>query len=311
MNKQDGVYVSIEELLAFEASTRQLAFGFSRVANNLLQGNRPSRINGRGGAFDQIRQYVQGDDVRDIDWNVTARMRGVPYVRVFNEERERPFYVLLDQTSDMFFGTRLQLKSVLAARLAAQLLWMAHHKKQPYGLVLLTETQVECFAPRHHRGHLIQLLTRIASGNQQLASSALETQAPARLLNGLQYLRQHIGSNALVAMLGDFHLLEPQSWRLIDEIAARAQTLAMPVYDGIVHHWPTHGQFLATWGGIEAELKFATVQQRKHIAQRAQGNLSALQLRLEQAGVSASPVSTWLPADEQLRDALILSGAPS
>ncbi|EAW0724332.1 DUF58 domain-containing protein [Salmonella enterica] len=308
MTHQDGVYVTAEELLAFEAGSRQLALGYTRVTNNLLQGNRPSRINGRGGAFDQIRQYVQGDDVRDIDWNVTARMRGVPYVRVFNEERERPFYLLLDQTNDMFFGTRRQLKSVLAARLAAHLLWMAHHKKQPYGLVLLTENQVECFSPRHHRGHLIHLFSRIASANQQLSSSEQKTEAPARILTGLQYLRQHTGGNALMTLLSDFHLVDPFSWRLIDEIAAHAQTLAMPIYDGIIHHWPTHGQFLATWGGIEAELMFATRQQRQQIAQRALGNLSDLQLRLEQAGVSASPVSTWLPADEQLREALMLTG---
>ena len=311
MGNQEGVYVSAEDLLAFEASTRELALGFSRVASNLLQGNRPSRLNGRGGAFDQIRQYVQGDDVRDIDWNVTARMRGVPYVRVFNEERERPFYLLVDQTNDMFFGTRLQLKSVLAARLAAQLLWMAHHKKQPYGLVLLTEHQVECFVPRHHRCHMIQLLSRIASANKQLSSSAQETEAPARTLTGLQYLRQHLGSQALIALISDFHQFDPYCWQLIDEIAAHARTLAMPVYDGIIHHWPTHGQFLATWGGIQAELKFATLQQRQHIAQRAQGNLSALQLRLEQAGVSATPVSTWLPADEQLQKALMLTGTPT
>ncbi|XXD10160.1 DUF58 domain-containing protein [Klebsiella sp. R445] len=308
MNLQEGIYVTLDELVGYGATTRQMASSFTRISSQLLQGNRPSRINGRGGAFDQIRHYQQGDDVRDIDWNVTARMRGVPFIRVFNEERERPFFVLVDQTNDMFFGTQRQLKSVLAVRVAAQLLWMSHHKKQPYGLIILTEQQAQVFTPRHHRGHLIRLLTELVQANQRLSSEANETRAEAEFLTAVRHLRRQMSTNALVAMISDFNHVSEATWQQMSDIAALAQTVALPVYDGIMHAWPTHGEFLSTWGGLVAELQFSSRQQRQHIADRAQENLSVLQQRLSKIGIATHPLTTWELANEQLQDALLLNG---
>lgn len=306
MAAQEGVYVTLDELVGYEATTRHMANAFTRVSAQLLQGNRPSRINGRGGAFDQIRHYQQGDDVRDIDWNVTARMRGVPFIRVFNEERERPLFVLVDQTNDMFFGTRLQLKSVLAARTAAQLLWMSHHKKQPCGLIILSEQQVNVFRPRHHRGHLIQMLSALVQANEQLSATASETCADSEFLTALRHLRAQISANALVAAISDFNHLSELSWQLMSEIAARTQMLAMPVYDGILHAWPTQGEFLSTWGGLVAELQLSSSKYREQLADRAQTTFMALQQRMLESGVAARPISTWQPASEQLQQALML-----
>lgn len=309
MAAQEGVYVSLDELVSFEATTRQMASAFTRVSTHLLQGNRPSRINGRGGAFDQIRQYQQGDDVRDIDWNVTARMRGVPFIRVFNEERECPFFMLVDQTNDMFFGTRRQLKSVLAVRTAAQLLWMSHHKKQPYGLILVTEEQVKVFSPRHHRGHLMQLFAELVQANRRLSAGASGSRADTQFLTAIQHLRRQCSANALVTMISDFNHVSDAAWVQLGDIATRAQTLALPVFDGIMNAWPTQGEFLATWGGLVAELKFSSRQSRQQIASRAEDNFAALQQRLTMSGITTRPLSTWEPADEQLQAALLLQEA--
>lgn len=308
MQAQDGVYVTLDELVSFDAMTRQLACTFTRVAAHLLQGNRPSRINGRSGMFDQIRQYQQGDDVRDIDWNVTARMRGVPFIRIFNEERGRPFLLLVDQTNDMFFGTRLQLKSVLAARTAALLLWLSYHKKQPYGLVLLTEEQVKVFPPRHHLDHLVHLLTELVKANQALSAKAMGSCAETQFLSAIQQLRRLSSAGSLVAMISDFHHADDPTWAHIEVIGTRSQALALPVYDGIMKAWPTEGEFLSTWGGLVAELRFSSPQIRQHIARRAEDNFSMLEQRLSESGVAIRPLSTWEPAIEQLRAALFLQG---
>ncbi|MCS2160048.1 DUF58 domain-containing protein [Scandinavium sp. H11S7] len=306
MGAQEGVYVTLEELVSYEASTRQMASSFSRVSSSLLQGNRPSRINGRGGAFDQIRHYQQGDDVRDIDWNVTARMRGVPFIRVFNEERERPFFVVVDQTADMFFGTQCQLKSVLAVRTAAQLLWMSHHKKQPYGLIIVTEQQVEVFSPRHHRGHLIRLFASLVQANQMLSADVKETRADSEFLIAIQHLRRQISTNALVAMISDFNHVSEPAWQLMTETAARTQCLVLPVYDGIINAWPTRGEFLSTWGGLVTELQFSSHLQRQQIAERAEQNFTSLQSRLTESGIASRPITTWQASDIQLQEALLL-----
>ncbi|MNN22473.1 hypothetical protein D3C81_1358310 [compost metagenome] len=285
-----------------------MTISFPRVTHSLLLGNRPSRINGRGGAFDQIRPYFHGDDVRDIDWNVTARMRGAPYVRVFNEERQRMLLVLLDQTNDMFFGTRVQLKSVLAARATAQLLWMAHHRKQPYGLIIAEEGQIVACPPRHHKGHLIRSFTQLVQSNQALAAHDQQTRAAEQIPLALRRLLGLVARDALVVLISDFHNFSEEAWFLVDEIAARTQSLAIPTYDGIMDNWPLQGQFLATYGGIEAELQFSSVQQRQGIQHRAQQNLAALQERITQAGMGVVPFSTYESANSQLCQALSIVG---
>ncbi|MFK0087427.1 DUF58 domain-containing protein [Pseudomonas sp. NPDC090755] len=308
MKSQEGVYVDLEELVAFAGVTQQMAISYPRVSRSLRLGNRPSRLNGRGGAFDQIRPYLQGDDVRDIDWNVTARMGGAPFVRVFNEERQRALLVLVDQTQDMFFGTRLQLKSVLAARTAAQLLWLAHHRRQPCGLVIVGEGPLVSSAPREHRGHLLQLFSQLVTANQSLGSEGRSTQAVQQLPLGLRRLLGMQGRDTLVVLISDFHNFSDEAWLLVDEVALRTQTLAIPVFDGIMDNWPSQGQFLASYGGIEAELRFCASEQRDGIEDRARRNLEALQARLTEAGMGVAPFTTYESAQAQLGRALSLIG---
>lgn len=308
MAAQEGVYVGLDELIAYQALTAGMAVSFAQVSHNLLTGNRPSRINGRGGAFDQVRAYLHGDDVRDIDWNVTARMGGAPYVRVFNEERQRMLVVLVDQTNDMFFGTRRQLKSVLAARIAAQLLWMAHHRKQPHGLVIVQEKTLLASQVREHRGHLLNNLAQLAMANQALSAGQGETQAGAQMPLALQRMLQLSARGALVVLISDFHAFDEAAWSLFGQLAARTQGLALPVYDGILDHWPQEGQFLATYGGIQTQLQIASGAQRDAIKAQAEGNLALLQQRIAKAGMGMAPMTTYRDANEQLCEALGLAG---
>lgn len=306
MQEHEGVYVDLEELVGYATITQQMAISFPRVSHSLLLGNRPSRLNGRGGAFDQIRPYLQGDDVRDIDWNVTARMGGEPFVRVFNEERQRMLLVFVDQTNDMFFGTRLQLKSVLAARTAAQLLWLAEHRKQPYGVVVACEGPLLSCSPRQSRSHLLQAFSQLVDANRALGGAARETRAIEQLPLALRRLLGLVARDALVVLISDFHNFNEEAWMLVDQIASRTQALAIPVYDGIMDNWPLQGQFLATYGGIEAELRFSPGSQQEGIEDRARSNLAARQERLIQAGFGVAPFSTYESAQAQLGQALSL-----
>ncbi|MCY1412086.1 hypothetical protein D9M71_274840 [compost metagenome] len=217
--------------------------------------------------------------------------------------------VLVDQTNDMFFGTREQLKSVLAARTAAQLLWLAHHRKQPCGLVIAGEGQVVTCPPRHDRGHLIRCFMQLVQANQSLAAREPETRAAVQLPLALRHLLGLLARDALVVLVSDFHNFNDEAWLLVDEIAARTQSLAIPTYDGIMDNWPMQGQFLATYGGIAAELQFSSSQQRQGIQDRARRNLEALQERIAQAGMAVLPFSTYEPAQAQLSQALSLIGA--
>src|SRR6478736_3151869 len=117
-----GVYVALDELIALEQKGRKVSFLPRQPVHSLLSGRFASRMRGRGLNFEEIRDYRSGDDVRSIDWKVTARLQS-PHVRVFNEERDRQGLLVVDQRLSMFFGTRRAMKSVTAAEAAAIGAW--------------------------------------------------------------------------------------------------------------------------------------------------------------------------------------------
>ena len=117
-NDDAGVYVDLEGLIALEHRGRRISFPGRQPARSLLAGRYASHMRGRGLNFEEIRDYRTGDDVRSIDWKVTARLQR-PHVRVFNEERDRQGILVVDQRLSMFFGTRRAMKSVTAAEAAA------------------------------------------------------------------------------------------------------------------------------------------------------------------------------------------------
>src|SRR6185295_3550448 len=102
---EEGVYAGLDELVALRSLARHTTLLPRQPVSSLLAGRRASRLRGRGLDFDELRAYVAGDDVRRIDWRVTARLRR-PYVRSYKEERDRPVLLVVDQRPSMFFGSR-------------------------------------------------------------------------------------------------------------------------------------------------------------------------------------------------------------
>src|SRR5215467_15627938 len=105
-----GVYVSLDDLMRMRLKARGLSFLPRQSPHSVLAGRHASRMRGRGLDFEEIRDYLPGDDIRSFDWKATARA-GKPLVRVFTEERDRPTCIVVDQRQSMFFGTRFAFKS--------------------------------------------------------------------------------------------------------------------------------------------------------------------------------------------------------
>ncbi|MCG8594101.1 MAG: DUF58 domain-containing protein, partial [Kiloniellales bacterium] len=112
------IHVDLAHLRGFAGRATALRLLPRQPARSVLNGRHASRLRGRGLSFEELRGYLPGDDIRSIDWKVTART-GEPHVRVFTEERDRPALIVVDQRMSMFFGSRLNMKSVTAAETAA------------------------------------------------------------------------------------------------------------------------------------------------------------------------------------------------
>lgn len=118
----EGVTVQLDELIALRRYAQRVHY--KPTGSAIRAGNHLSKLRGRGMDFAEARNYQAGDEIRHMEWRVTART-GRPHVKLYQEERERPVVILSDFNPSMFFGTRLAFKSVIAARLAAMLAWTA------------------------------------------------------------------------------------------------------------------------------------------------------------------------------------------
>src|SRR4051794_15553222 len=162
-----GVYVSLDDLLALEYRGRKVSFLPQQPVRSLLSGRFASRMRGRGLNFEEIRDYRPGDDVRSIDWKVTARLQQ-PHVRVFNEERDRQGLLVVDQRLSNFFGSRFAMKSVTAAQAAAVAAWRILAAGDRVGGVVFNDTDIAEVRPQRSRRNVLALLGHIVTQNQAL-----------------------------------------------------------------------------------------------------------------------------------------------
>ena len=138
----DGIHLTAPELIALKPRCNALSLPMKSPAASSLAGAYRSRFRGRGVDFVESRNYLPGDDIRNMDWRVTART-GKPHTKIFQEERERPVLVVLDASPSLYFGTRTRLKSVAAGQLAAAVAWASVRRGDRIGAFLL--------APGAHR----------------------------------------------------------------------------------------------------------------------------------------------------------------
>jgi uncharacterized protein (DUF58 family) len=162
-----GVYVALDELIALEQRGRRMSFLPRQPVQSLLSGRYASRMRGRGLNFEEIRDYRSGDDVRSIDWKVTARLQK-PHVRVFNEERDRQGLLLIDQRLSMFFGSRLAMKSVTAAHAAAIAAWRILAAGDRVGGIVFNDGGMAEVRPQRSRRTVLQLLGHAVEQNRWL-----------------------------------------------------------------------------------------------------------------------------------------------
>lgn len=193
-----------------------------------LIGLHHSKFRGRGVDFDQVRVYQAGDDVRTIDWRVTARTQE-PHTKLFHEERERPIFIMVEQSTRLFFGSGLMFKSVLAAQVAALIGWAAlGHNDRVGGLVFGDNEHYE-IKPRRSKQSLLQLLNRLVKVNQSLHSE----REPDRDAFGvaLRRAREVLRPGSLVIVICDERALSDSAEQQLSLLSRHCDLLMLPLSD--------------------------------------------------------------------------------
>ncbi len=141
---------------------RKIEITTNRAVDDVLAGQYHSVFKGRGMAFDEVRAYQPGDDIRVIDWNVTARMND-PYVKQFIEERELTVMLLVDVSGSLEFGTKVRLKSEMAAEISGLLAFSAIKNNDRVGLVMFTDRVEKFIPPKKGSKHVLRVISEILS----------------------------------------------------------------------------------------------------------------------------------------------------
>ncbi len=193
-------------------------------------GTRLSRFKGRGMEFDEVRPYQSGDDIRQIDWKVTART-GFAHTKLFREERDRPVWVCCDFSQSMFFATRKQLKSVLAAYHTALQLWQAYDHKDRTGGIIFNEQQQHIIKPVSSQKGLLYLLQKCVDLNNQKRQGEAQEKPKHNINSALKELHALCKTGNLLVIISDFYQLEQSGYDQIIRLARHNEILIKWVVD--------------------------------------------------------------------------------
>ena len=243
-----GANIALGDLLRWRLAAQHIPLE-NRRNSSQLAGGRRSTLRGRGIDFDEVRLYQAGDDVRAIDWRVTART-GKAHTKVFREEKERPVILVIDLRSAMFFGSRRCFKSVLVAHTAALLAWATLEAGDRIGAMLISDDGIVDIKPRRSRHTVLQLFRQILAINQRHALVSKNTLssknntpglAPPTLHDAMQQLRTITKPGSCSILLSDFHDWNDDCARALYPVVRHSQCFAVQTTDALEQKIPTLG----------------------------------------------------------------------
>lgn len=210
---------------------RRLEIKTRALTNNIFAGEYHSAFKGRGMSFAEVREYQPGDDVRDIDWNVTARMNR-PYIKVFEEERELTMMLLVDLSASQQFGTSGRTQRELAAEIAATLAFSAMQNNDKIGVIFFTDRIEKFISPQKGRKHILYIIRELLNFEPKGKRTDISV--------AMEYLMRVVTKRSITFILSDFLDVRDFSKPLL--VAARKHdVVSIRLYDSRMANLPNVG----------------------------------------------------------------------
>ncbi|MEM7027139.1 MAG: DUF58 domain-containing protein [Pseudomonadota bacterium] len=258
------VSVTASELIALNKKVRGLSLR-TRIISALQSGDYQSAFKGRGMEYDESRLYQPGDDIRNIDWRVTARS-GKTHTKLFREEREQPVHLWIDLRSPMFFATRGRFKSVRVAELASLLAWIAINQGDRVGGIIFDDEEHHELKPQRGKSAVLRMINTITRMPGWQKKSFTPTHA--NRLDSLLNLRRLVKPGSLVILLSDFRGYDEQSRTHLLGIRRHSEMIMMHLYDLVEEALPPDGIYRLSNGSDELQLDTGDDEFRQHYEQR-------------------------------------------
>lgn len=298
-----GAYADLDSLIALQFKARGYTLRHNQPVHSLLFGRRASHVRGRGLDFEELRGYVSGDDVRSIDWRVTARMQK-PYVRVYSEERDRPTMLVVDQRINMFFGSRVSMKSVVAAEIAALAAWRVLDQGDRVGAFVFNDDTTHEVKMRRSRATVLAILDRITSLNRMLRGDSPVQPKTERLNEILEAVARICHHDALILIASDFDGADDKTRDLLLHLSRSNDVVCCLAYDPLAVQLPPAEQLVVSNGELQVEVMLGEEKVRRNILDASDKRLRAILSWQHELGVPVLPISTADDVALQLRHLL-------
>lgn len=233
------IRASLEELIALRNHINYKFLINNRVST-LRLGGHLSTFRGRGMEFEEVRGYQAGDDIRNMDWRVTART-GQAHTKIFREERERPTFFIVDQSQSMCFGTRVMFKSVMAARISSLLAWSFLDMGDRIGSTVFNDTHFWESKARRGKQGVLSLLNILSKPSDLGSHPVPKDENSINIV--LKRLIKIVRPGSLIFIIGDFYQLGKQEEKYLSILSKHCELVAINVYDAIEKKAPPGGLY--------------------------------------------------------------------
>ena len=300
--RDSGVYVGFDDLVRLQHKSSGFSFLPRQPVHSILSGRHASKLRGRGLNFEELRDYLPGDDTRNIDWKVTART-GTPYVRVYTEEKDRSVWLLIDQRVSMFFGSQQRMKSVVAAEVAAISAWRVLNVGDRVGALIFNDTEVSVIPPHRSRERVLQILKQVVNKNHQLNAGSDLIPDPDKLNEALKQVSTLARHDCLICLISDGDGINAETRRHISRLSEHNDVLTALIYDPLEKDLPSAGRlrFADNEGQLEADTSNRKLQ--SGFQKEFEKKLERIESASRRFSIPVIALDTNRPVPDQMRDA--------
>lgn len=303
-----GIALTIDELIQYQNKTSLINLTAVKNIQSQMSGNYLARTKGRGMEFDEVRHYQNGDDIRAIDWRVTART-GKTHTKLFREEVERPVLIATDLSSTMLFGSKLLFKSVQASHIASLVAWHAKVRGDRVGGIVFNEHQHTELKPRSRQQGVLHYIHSLMTCHENSQEHAVdlpnETASQLAFEQNCLRIRQISRPGSLVYLITDGHHINQEAIRHLSNISRHCELVVCLVSDPLEHHLPESDKKLnvsITDGQNKQQLTLGDKNTAQQYHQQAQAFIDEKEHLLSKAGARLLQFCAGEPLEEQLKN---------
>ena len=301
--RQAEVYADLDELMRLRFKASGFSFLPRQPIHSILSGRHASKLRGRGLNFEELRNYLPGDDTRNIDWKVTARTRE-PYIRVYTEEKDRTVWLLVDQRISMFFGSRWKMKSVVAAEAAAAAAWRVLSQGDRVGALIFDDSDLVVVPPHRSEERVAQILKQVVAKNHALNAKSGTEPGPGMLNKALKRVAALARHDCLICLIGDGTGIDADTRKYVTRLTEHNDVLSVFIYDPLEQSMPEAGRLVFSDGLSQLEFNTGERALREAFSQDFQQRVERMRTTSRRHAIPLLPVHTAAPVLDQVRDEL-------